>query len=115
MADLGQLVVHGVAVRPGRPVVLGVVGHKPVVGIPGYPVSAALTCELFIKLLIEHKLGLPPFTRPKTTAHISRKVLSPTGEDEYLRVRLGAWAQMVATPINAAPGSLCRSYEPMAW
>ena len=39
VADLGQLVVHGVAVRPGHPVVLGVVDHKPVVGIPGYPVS----------------------------------------------------------------------------
>ena len=75
IADLGQLVVHGVAVRPGHPVVLGVVDHKPVVGIPGYPVSAALTCELFIKPLIEQKLGLPSRTRPKITARISRKVL----------------------------------------
>ena len=73
VADLGQLVVHGVAVRPGHPVVLGVVRQKPVVGIPGYPVSAALTCELFIKPLIEHKLGLPPSTRPKIDrAHQSK-------------------------------------------
>ena len=105
VADLGQLVVHGVAVRPGHPVVLGVVQHKPVIGIPGYPVSAALTCELFIKPLIEHKLGLPPSTRPKITAHISRKVLSPTGEDEYLRVRLGrVGTKMVATPIQRGAG-----------
>jgi putative molybdopterin biosynthesis protein len=100
VADLGQLVVHGVAVRPGHPVVLGVVRQKPVVGIPGYPVSAALTCELFIKPLIEHKLGLPPSTRPKITARISRKVLSPTGEDEYLRVG----TKMVATPIQRGAG-----------
>jgi putative molybdopterin biosynthesis protein len=105
VADLGQLVVHGVAVRPGHPVVLGIVRQRPVVGIPGYPVSAALTCELFIKPLIEHKLGLPPYTRPKITAHISRKVLSPTGEDEYLRVRLGrVGTKMVATPIQRGAG-----------
>jgi putative molybdopterin biosynthesis protein len=105
VADLGRLVVHGVAVRPGHPVVLGVVRQRPVVGIPGYPVSAALTCELFIKPLIEHKLGLPPYTRPKITAHISRKVLSPTGEDEYLRVRLGrVGTKMVATPIQRGAG-----------
>jgi putative molybdopterin biosynthesis protein len=105
VADLGQLVVHGVAVRPGHPVVLGVVRQKPVVGIPGYPVSAALTCELFIKPLIEHQLGLPPSVRPRITAHISRKVLSPTGEDEYLRVRLGrVGTKMVATPMQRGAG-----------
>jgi putative molybdopterin biosynthesis protein len=105
VADLGQLVVHGVAVRPGHPVVLGVVDHKPVVGIPGYPVSAALTCELFVKPLIEQKLGLPPQTRPRITARISRKVLSPTGEDEFLRVRLGQVGEkMVATPIQRGAG-----------
>ena len=105
IADLGQLVVHGVALRPGHPVVLGVVGSKPVLGIPGYPVSAALTCELFIKPLIEQKLGIPPQARPKMTARISRKVLSPTGEDEYLRVRLGQVGEkMVATPIQRGAG-----------
>src|SRR5438093_11305428 len=101
VADLGQLVVHGVAVRPGHPVVLGVVGGKPAVGIPGYPVSAALTCELFVKPLIEQKLGVPPQTRQKITAHISRKVLSPTGEDEYLRVSLGReGGKKLPTPIH---------------
>jgi putative molybdopterin biosynthesis protein len=105
VADLGRLVVHGVAVRPGHPVVLGVVGDTPVVGIPGYPVSAALTCELFVKPLIEQQLGMPPQMRPQITAHISRKVLSPTGEDEYLRVRLGRVGEkLVATPIQRGAG-----------
>lgn len=105
VADLGQLVVHGVAVRPGHPVVLGIVHQKPVIGIPGYPVSAALTCELFIKPLIEHQLGLPPSVRPQTTARLSRKVVSPAGEDEYLRVRLGrVGPKMVATPIQRGAG-----------
>jgi putative molybdopterin biosynthesis protein len=103
--ELGQLIVHGVALRPGHPVVLGVVGHKPVLGIPGYPVSAAITCELFVKPLVERRLGIPPQTRQKTAAYISRKVLSPMGEDEYLRVRLGRVGQkMVATPIQRGAG-----------
>ena len=103
--DLGELVVHGVALRPGHPVVLGVVGDKPLVGIPGYPVSASLTCELFIRPLIEAKLGysLPP--RHKTEAVIARKVLSPMGEDEYLRVRLGrVGGRLVASPIQRGAG-----------
>ena len=105
VADLGQLVVHGVAVRPGHPVVLGVVGGKAVVGIPGYPVSAALTCELWIKPLIEQRLGIPPQARPKIAAHMTRKVLSPMGEDEYLRVRLGRVGdKMVATPVQRGAG-----------
>jgi putative molybdopterin biosynthesis protein len=105
VADLGQLVVHGIAVRPGHPVVIGVVDRQPVVGIPGYPVSAALTCELFIKPLIEQGLGIPPQVRPQIAAHISRKVLSPMGEDEYLRVRLGRVGdKMVATPVQRGAG-----------
>ena len=103
--DLGTLVAHGVALRPGHPVVLGVAGGKPVVGIPGYPVSASLTCELFIRPLIESKLGysLPP--RSKTNATLARKVLSPIGEDEYLRVRLGRVGdRLVATPIQRGAG-----------
>ena len=105
VADLGQLVVHGIAVRPGHPVVLGVVDHKPVIGIPGYPVSAALTCELMIKPLIERRLGIPSQVRPRIAAKISRKVLSPMGEDEYLRVRLGRVGdKMVATPVQRGAG-----------
>ena len=46
---LGRLVVHGVAIRPGHPIVLGVVKDKPVIGIPGYPVSAVIACELFVQ------------------------------------------------------------------
>ncbi|MCH8310064.1 MAG: molybdopterin biosynthesis protein, partial [Chloroflexi bacterium] len=57
VAELGELAVHGVAIRPGHPVVLGVVGGKPTLGIPGYPVSAALACELFVKPLLEQALG----------------------------------------------------------
>ena len=103
--SLGRLVVHGTAIRPGHPVVLGVVEGKAVLGIPGYPVSAALTCELFVKPLIEGKLGLPSAERSKVSATITRKTLSPMGEDEFLRVRLGRVGEkLVASPVERGAG-----------
>ena len=103
--DLGMLVVHGVAIRPGHPVVLGLVSDKPVLGIPGYPVSAALTCEIFVQPLVERALGVHARPRQTAAATITRKVLSPMGEDEYLRVRLGRVGErMVATPLQRGAG-----------
>ena len=103
--SLGRLVVHGVAIRPGHPVVLGVCNDKPLLGIPGYPVSAAVAAELFLKPLIERKLGVPAGVRQKVRATMARKVSSPPGEDEYLRVRAGrVGGKMVATPIVRGAG-----------
>ena len=105
VSKLGRLVVHGVAVRPGHPVVLGVVDGKPVLGIPGYPVSAAVTSELFVKPLIEQMLGTAPSRRDSVSATMTRKVLSPMGEDEFLRVSLGRVAgRLVATPLQRGAG-----------
>ena len=102
--EMGELLVHGIAVRPGHPVVLGVVRDRPVIGIPGYPVSAAITCEIIVRPLVERMLGLPPSERQSVAATISRKVSSPMGEDDYLRVRLGrVGGKMVATPLQRAP------------
>ena len=103
--ELGSLVVHGVAVKPGHPVALGVIGSTPVLGIPGYAVSAALTTELFVKPIIERKLGLSSRRRDSVRAVMTRKTPSSMGEDEYLRVRLGKVGdRMVATPIQRGAG-----------
>ena len=77
VADLGKLVIHGVAIRPGHPVVLGVVQGKPVVGLPGYPVSAALTLDLFVKPLVYRLQGMvPPQRTVVQAADDSKGVLS---------------------------------------
>jgi putative molybdopterin biosynthesis protein len=103
--SLGRVLVHGVAIRPGHPVVLGVAAGKPVVGIPGYPVSAILTCELFVKPLLERMLGAAQPKRPVVRATMTRKVLSPIGEDEFLRVKLGRVGERtVATPLQRGAG-----------
>lgn len=104
--ELGDLLVHGVAVRPGHPVILGVarVG-KPLVGIPGYPVSALLTNELFVRPLLYRLQGLPVPERQKVTATLTRKLLSPMGEDEYVRVKLGQVGERVmAAPLARGAG-----------
>lgn len=105
IAHLGELVVHGVAIRPGHPVVLGIIDSKPALGIPGYPVSAAVTSEKFLRPLIERMLGVAGQPRERARATMSRKIHSSTGEDELIRVRLGrVGGKMVATPIQRGAG-----------
>jgi len=101
----GELLVHGVATRPGKPVALGLVHDTPVVALPGYPVSAMLCYDLFVSPLLSHLLGLPPRERPRVKALLSRKVASAAGSREFLRVRLGEVAgRLVAVPTARGAG-----------
>ncbi|MBK8021102.1 MAG: molybdopterin biosynthesis protein [Chloroflexi bacterium] len=107
IAKLGTLLVHGVAVRPGHPVIMGVVRSVPIVGVPGYPVSAALTGELFIQPLISAWLGQPsPFeTRAQMEAVLTRKLSSPIGDDDFVRVTLAQVGdRVIAAPLNRGAG-----------
>jgi putative molybdopterin biosynthesis protein len=103
--ELGTLCVHGIAMRPGHPVILGVARGKALVGIPGYPVSAAMTFDLIVKPLLYRWQGIQPPERPTLQAVLSRKVLSPMGEDEFMRVTLGRVGErIVATPLARGAG-----------
>ncbi|MDH7485677.1 MAG: molybdopterin biosynthesis protein [Anaerolineae bacterium] len=106
--ELGQVFVHGIAIRPGHPVVLGLARGKPVMGIPGYPVSALLTFDLLAGPLIARWLGQPAPPRPLTLqATLTRKVFSPAGEEEFLRVAVGQVEErLVATPLPRGAGVL---------
>ncbi|HTX26790.1 MAG TPA: molybdopterin biosynthesis protein [Streptosporangiaceae bacterium] len=107
VAAEGTLAVHGVAVRPGHPVVLGVVGRTPVLGAPGYPVSAALTFDIFAVPLLAGLSGAPPRQRPQVTARLARELASPPGMDDWVRVRLGSvGGSLVATPLPRGAGVL---------
>jgi putative molybdopterin biosynthesis protein len=107
VASVGTLAVHGVAVRPGHPVVLGVVGRTPVLGAPGYPVSAALTFEIFAVPMLAELSGAPPRRRPVVTARLARKLASPLGMDDWVRVRLGVvGGHTVAAPLPRGAGVL---------
>jgi putative molybdopterin biosynthesis protein len=103
--ELGELLVHGIAIRPGHPVVLGIVRDTPVIGIPGYPVSTVITCDLLVKPILYRLRATAVPERPTLQATITRKVLSPLGEDEFLRVKLGKVGdKVVATPLSRGAG-----------
>jgi putative molybdopterin biosynthesis protein len=105
IAELGKVIVHGVAIRPGHPVVLGIVESKSVIGIPGYPVAAMLTLELFVKPLVHSLLGIAPPQRTTVEAVMTRKVFSPMGQEEFLRVKVGKVGnRLVATPLQRGAG-----------
>nr|PZN71488.1 MAG: molybdopterin biosynthesis protein [Bacillota bacterium] len=101
LKDLGQVLAHGVAIRPGKPVMLGLIDGKPFVGLPGYPVSTWLTADLFVKPLVYRALGLPVPRRETVRATLARRITSPMGVEEYVRVKLGRVGErLVATPIS---------------
>lgn len=89
LGALGEVVVHGVATRPGKPVILAVCGGRPVLGMPGYPVSAWVSLDNFLRPLLLRLLGAPPAVRGKLEARLGRRMPSPAGVREYLRVQLG--------------------------
>ena len=108
-SDVGDVVVHGVAIRPGHPLVLGVArqGKRaiPLFGIPGYPVSAAICADLFLRPLLE-RLGrrdAPDVREFEVT--VTRKIFSPLGEDEFVRaVAARVAGRVVATPLRRGAG-----------
>lgn len=110
---LGELMVHGVAVRPGHPVIIGMLPRQtsdgeqrvPVIGVPGYPVSAALTGEIFVKLLIARWLGMTVEEPQVVEAVMTRKITSPPGDDDYVRVALGkVKGRLLAAPLSRGAG-----------
>jgi putative molybdopterin biosynthesis protein len=107
VAEIGTLAVHGVAVKPGHPVVLGAAEGTPVLGAPGYPVSAALTFDIFAAPLLAQLEGASPTDWPRARARLARKLASAMGVDDWIRVRLGrVRGELVATPLPRGAGVL---------
>lgn len=110
--SLGEVIVHGVAIKPGHPVILGIINQKPVIGIPGYPVSAMLTSELFVKPLIEKSLGMPNISRTEIKAKLTRKIVSQFGHEEFVRLRLAKIGNdVVANAIQRGAGVIMSLVE----
>jgi putative molybdopterin biosynthesis protein len=118
---LGELMVHGVAVRPGHPVILGMIystegegldeggtgsiKSTPIIGVPGYPVSAAITGELFVEPLLTRWLGRSPISPTTVQATLTRKITSPAGDDDFVRVAVGrVGKRILASPLARGAG-----------
>jgi putative molybdopterin biosynthesis protein len=105
--EMGELLVHGIAMMPGKPTILGVIGDKPVIGNPGYTVSSTLSFQQFARPLLFMLQGL---RLPKTKTikvYPSRDVPSKLGIEEFLRVNIGKVGEKtIATPLPRAAGSI---------
>ena len=105
--ELGDVILHGVNIKPGKPVILGWVKEKPVLGIPGYPVSAYITFKMFAKPLVYRWQGLEIEKYEMLKAKISRQVASTLGQEEFLRVKVGKVGDnFIATPVSRGAGVL---------
>jgi putative molybdopterin biosynthesis protein len=105
LAELGEVLVHGVAIKPGKPVILAICQGKPVIGLPGYPVSAMLTAELFVKPVIRARQKLPSLPEQRIKAVLSKQTYSQIGTEEYIRVSLGRiHGKTIAAPLGRGAG-----------
>lgn len=105
--NLGEVLVHGVTIMPGKPVIIGKVKDKPVFGIPGYPVSAIIAFEQFVGSLILKMLEQPAKDRPIVQVEPTRKIASKLGVEEFVRVKLGnVGGKIVANPLPRGAGCI---------
>ncbi len=106
-SSLGDILVHGVTIMPGKPILISKVNDKPVFGIPGYQVSAIIAFEQFVGPLIRHWQGLPDIRRDTALVVPTRKIPSRLGTEEFVRVKIGAVGdRLVATPLSRGSGNI---------
>lgn len=105
ISQLGQVIYHGIAVKPGKPAVLGKIGSVPVVGLPGYPVSAIVIMEEIVSGIIDLYYDRVPAPAKNIEATLGKRVVSSLKYQEYVRVTLGKIGDnFVAVPLNRGAG-----------
>ncbi|NMD72326.1 molybdopterin biosynthesis protein [Bacillus sp. DNRA2] len=105
LQELGTVFTHGVAARPGKPVILAQINNKIVVGVPGYPVSAYLALEWFVRPLICKYLQIPEPKRQTVEVKLGRRIVSSMGAEDFIRMNIGyVNGQYVANPLTRAAG-----------
>jgi len=105
--EVGELLVHGVTIMPGKPTILGRVEGKPVVGIPGYPVSAYIAFQEFVKPYLLKLQGLIAPKDHSVTVAAGRDMPSKLGIEEFIRVNIGSIGErLVAIPLPRGAGLL---------
>ena len=105
IAEEGEVFVHGVATRPGKPTILGQISGKPAIGLPGYPVSAYMSLEWFVRPLIYSYYPKDEPQREKLTASLGRRVISEIGTEEHVRMAVGfVNEKFVANPLHRGAG-----------
>lgn len=105
ISELGKVYTHGIATRPGKPVILGEVKGKPIIGVPGYPVSAYLALEWFLRPLVYHYQGIEEPKRETLKVRLGRRVVSNMGAEDFVRMNVGfVNGEFIANPLTRAAG-----------
>ena len=103
--ELGEVLYHGIAIKPGKPAILGCQGEKPILGVPGYPVSGIIVIEQLLKPLIDHWLQAPSAPSRYAKATLTRPVVSGLKYQEFVRVRMGCvGGRLMASPLSRGSG-----------
>lgn len=102
---LGKVIVHGIATKPGKPTILGIINEKPIIGIPGYPVASYYVFDTFVKPLIFKLQGMPNEESEICEAFVSKRIISSLKHKEFVPVKLGTVKnRRTATPLNRGAG-----------
>ena len=103
--ELGEVLYHGIAMKPGKPAILGCKGSTPVLGVPGYPVSGIIVIEQLLKPLVDHWLKVPGQRSQYARAVLTRPVVSGLKYEEFVRVRMGyVGDRLMASPLSRGSG-----------
>lgn len=106
LRELGEVIVHGVSIKPGKPVILAIVRGKPVIGLPGYPVSAYIGFENFVTPVLQMMGRRPEKLTETVEAVISKRMVSSLKHKEYVRVKVGKVGdKFVAAPLARGAGA----------
>jgi putative molybdopterin biosynthesis protein len=104
--ELGKVHVHGIAIKPGKPTILGEINGKPVVGIPGYPVSAYVVMENIVKKIVYGFQHRKLEKMKILDAFVSKRIMSSLKYLEFVRVKLGRVdGKLIATPLSRGAGT----------
>ncbi len=103
--ELGEVLYHGIAMKPGKPAILGCQGATPILGVPGYPVSGIIVIEQLLKPLVDHWLKAPAAQDRYVKAVLTRPVVSGLKYQEFVRVRMGyVGNKLMASPLSRGSG-----------
>jgi molybdopterin molybdotransferase len=103
IAELGEVLIHGIAISPGKPTIIGRIRTKPVIGLPGHPASAFIVLIAIVRHLLTCMTGEATPRQKTSQAKLGRNVPSPKGREDYVRVSL---ADGIATPLFGKSGLL---------
>lgn len=105
IGDAGVVITHGIAIRPGKPTILGIVNGRPTIGVPGYPVSGIIVMEKIIRPILEGMMHIERNDTVRAQALLTRKLVSSLKYEEFVRMKLGfVNGKLNATPLNRGAG-----------